>query len=202
MHLLKPLDVCRACSIQRSEFSYGTYGTARLKCMSCAAEWRLWLRVQRLDTAGRVRSVCKQHWARFCACEARSGQLYLAAALEPGKRSSQLRNGHHLHMGHDATLNSSCTHLRQVTPHTAYIVAARAWLDSGSGLAGVTFYDGVGTRLTSSGVRITATRDSVVEAAVVAPPGAHFAALWAGKWAGGGELQVELHAWSSGSCAG
>ena len=83
---------------------------------------------------------------------------------------------------------------RQITPLTTYIVAARAWVSTGSGLAGVTFYDGVGTLLTSSGVRITATTDSSVEAAVVAPPGARLAALWAGKWAGGGELQVAFGA--------
>ena len=78
---------------------------------------------------------------------------------------------------------------------------ARAWVDTGSGLAGVTFYDGVGTVLTSSGVRLTATTDSSVEAAMVAPPGAHFAALWAGKWAGSGELQVAVGAFNPGTCS-
>ena len=91
-----------------------------------------------------------------------------------------------------------CTRLRQITPQTAYVVAARAWVGAGSGLAGVTFYDGAGRVLTSSAVRITATRDSSVEAAVVAPPGARFAALWAGKWDGGGELQVRRDSLVSG----
>ena len=79
-----------------------------------------------------------------------------------------------------------------IVPHSAYILDAHAWVEGGSGLVGATFYDGVGTRLAASGVRVTATAaGSGVQGAFVAPPGACFAAIWAGKWdSGGGALQV------------
>ena len=79
----------------------------------------------------------------------------------------------------------------QIVPHSAYILGARAWVDSGGGLAGATFFDGVGNKLASAGVRVTATSaGGSVQGSFVAPPGAYFAAVWAGSWAGGGTLHV------------
>jgi hypothetical protein len=78
-----------------------------------------------------------------------------------------------------------------IVPHSAYILDAHAWVEGGSGLVGATFYDGVGTQLGAAGVRVTASAaGSGVQGAFVAPPGACFAAVWAGKWDGGGALQV------------
>ncbi|EIE20640.1 hypothetical protein COCSUDRAFT_57209 [Coccomyxa subellipsoidea C-169] len=78
-----------------------------------------------------------------------------------------------------------------INPNTAYAVSARAWVDDGYGLAGVTFFTGAGVKLAAAGTRVSATASGVVTRGVfVAPPGAYFAALWAGKWTGGGQLQV------------
>lgn len=79
----------------------------------------------------------------------------------------------------------------QINPNTAYAVSARAWVDDGYGLAGVTFFTGAGMKLAAAGMRVSATASGAVTRSVfVAPPGAYFAALWAGKWTGGGQLQV------------
>ena len=89
------------------------------------------------------------------------------------------------------TRSRSTLLLVQIVPHSAYILDAEAWVDGGSGLIGATFFDGVGNKLASGGVRVTATSaGSSVQGSLVAPPGAYFAAVWAGNWAGGGALQV------------
>lgn len=96
-----------------------------------------------------------------------------------------------------ATLASSFMHASvhpdtlQISPSTAYVLDAAAWVDSGHGLAGVTFYSGAGAKLSSAGMKIAATIGGSVSRGVFpAPPGAYFAAIWAGNWAGGGQLQV------------
>ncbi len=84
----------------------------------------------------------------------------------------------------------------QINPNTAYVVSARAWVDDGYGLVGVTFFTGSGAKLAATAVKVAATADGMVSRGVhVAPPGAYFAALWAGKWTGGGKLQV-CFSWS------
>lgn len=79
----------------------------------------------------------------------------------------------------------------QINPNTAYVLDATALVDDGHGLAGVTFYSGAGVKLSAAGVKLAASPSTAVTRGVfVAPPGAYFAALWAGKWTGGGQLRV------------
>jgi hypothetical protein len=81
--------------------------------------------------------------------------------------------------------------VEQVSPNTAYMLEVAAWVDSGHGLAGVTFFSGAGVKLSAEAIQISATSSgSTSRGTFVAPPGAYFVALWAGKWTGGGQLQV------------
>ena len=83
--------------------------------------------------------------------------------------------------------------LMQVVPLTAYIVEAQFGIDSGSGLAGATFFSGSAQKLSAQGIRLSSSGGGVQRGTLVAPPGSYFAALWVGSWAGS-FLQVCLSA--------
>lgn len=81
----------------------------------------------------------------------------------------------------------------QIVPLTAYIVEARFAIDSGSGLAGATFFSGSAQKLSAQGIRLSSDGGGVQRGTLVAPPGSYFAALWVGIW-DGSSLQVLLPA--------
>ena len=81
----------------------------------------------------------------------------------------------------------------QVVPLTAYIVEVQSAIDSGSGLAGATFFSGSAQKLSAQGIRLSSTGGGVQRGTLVAPPGSYFAALWVGNWIGS-TLQVVLPA--------
>ena len=79
--------------------------------------------------------------------------------------------------------------LVQVVPLTAYIIEVQSAVDSGSGLAGATFFSGSAQKLSAQGIRLSPSGGGTQRGTLVAPPGSYFAALWIGNWIGG-SLQV------------
>ena len=92
----------------------------------------------------------------------------------------------------------------QIVPLSAYVIEVQYSSDSGSGLAGATFFTGTGQKLSAQGIRLSSVASNVQRGTVVAPPGAYFAALWIGNWRAG-QLQVTaccpLFACDAGTCA-
>ena len=90
----------------------------------------------------------------------------------------------------DADTSSLCLHSSaltaclgaQIVPLSTYVIEVQYVSDSGSGLAGATFFSGSGQKLSAQGVRLSSGASSVKHVALVAPPGAYFAALWIGNW--------------------
>ena len=70
----------------------------------------------------------------------------------------------------------------QIVPLSAYVIEVQYSSDSGSGLAGATFFTGSGQKLSAQGIRLSSIASSLQRGTLVAPPGSYFAALWIGNW--------------------
>ena len=135
-----------------------------------------------LASARRCHGVSIQHWWQQCSSKIGARLLCLAAFVGSGK------HGHAL-LGDVDTLGMclydsalTVTVGLQIVPLSTYVIEVQYSSDSGTGLAGATFFTGSGQKLSAQGIRLSSVASSVQRGTLVAPPGSYFAALWIGNW--------------------